>query len=324
VRLLLAQAWVQSLSGQQAEAAAGIARAERLVGAHTGPLPDGFSSAGASLAALQGVFQWGDVRAAQDHAQRALELEGPGSPWHPVACMGLALTPFYRGELTAADAWFTEAIALAPAHGHWAVAASSLGCRSLIAGHEGRIEAQARLAEDAIALAREHGLEDNVAAPSLALGVFLAARGRPAEALPVLEHAIAVARFQGQPLLLMRALRCLAETLAVLGERDRAVAASTEARSILAACVDPAALHDTTALADRPARERGTFVDGPLTHRELTVLTLLAGDLSEAEIGRKLFVSHSTVHSHVKSIYRKLAVSTRAEALGSARAAGFV
>ena len=54
------------------------------------------------------------------------------------------------------------------------------------------------------------------------------------------------------------------------------------------------------------------------------VLTPLAGDLSEAEIGRKLFVSHSTVHSHVKSIYRKLAVSTRAEALGSARAAGFV
>ena len=59
VRLLLAQAWVQSLSGQQVEAAGSIARAERLVGAHTGPLPDGFSSAQASLATLKGVFAWG-------------------------------------------------------------------------------------------------------------------------------------------------------------------------------------------------------------------------------------------------------------------------
>ena len=38
VSVLLAQAWVQSLSGQQAEAADSIARAERLVGAHTGRL----------------------------------------------------------------------------------------------------------------------------------------------------------------------------------------------------------------------------------------------------------------------------------------------
>ena len=138
----------------------------------------------------------------------------------------------------------------------------------------------------------------------------------------LLEHSIAVARFQAQPLLLIRALRHLAETLAVLRERDRSAAASAEARSILAACVDPTILHDTTALADRPARERGTFVNGPLTQRELTVLTLLAGDLSEAEIGRKLFVSHGTVHSHVKSIYRKLAVCSRAEAIE--RAAGFM
>ena len=324
VRLLLAQAWEQSLSGQQAEAAASIAGAERLVGDHTGPLPDGFSSAEASLATLQGVFPWGNVRAAQDHAQRALELEGPGSPWRAAACMGLALAPFYRGELAAADAWFSEAVALAPARGHWMIASSALGCRSLIAGHEGRIEAQAQLAQGSIALAREHGLEDIAAAPTLALGVSLAARGRLAEALPVLEHAIAIARFQAQPLLLIRALRYLAETLAVLRECDRSGAASAEARSVLAACVDPAILHDTTALADRPARERGTFVNGQLTQRELTVLTLLAGDLSEAEIGRKLFVSHSTVHSHVKSIYRKLGVCSRAEAAEAARAAGFM
>jgi hypothetical protein len=48
------------------------------------------------------------------------------------------------------------------------------------------------------------------------------------------------------------------------------------------------------------------------------------GDLSEADIARKLFVSHSTVHSHVKSIYLKLGATSRAEAVDTARAAGFL
>ena len=82
-------------------------------------------------------------------------------------------------------------------------------------------------------------------------------------------------------------------------------------------------LHDTTTLTEPPTRQRGTSGNGPLTHRELTILTLLASALSEADIGRNLFVSHSTVHSHVKSIYRKLGVCSRAAALKTAHAAGF-
>jgi LuxR family transcriptional regulator, maltose regulon positive regulatory protein len=54
------------------------------------------------------------------------------------------------------------------------------------------------------------------------------------------------------------------------------------------------------------------------------VLKLLASDLSERDIGRELFVSHSTVHSHAKSIYRKLGVSSRAGALGRARDLGLI
>ncbi len=45
------------------------------------------------------------------------------------------------------------------------------------------------------------------------------------------------------------------------------------------------------------------------------MLRLLTGELSERSIGRELYVSHNTVHSHVRSIYRKLGVSSRAEAL---------
>ena len=49
------------------------------------------------------------------------------------------------------------------------------------------------------------------------------------------------------------------------------------------------------------------------------MLRLLSGGLSEREIGGELFLSFNTVHSHVKSVYRKLGVSSRAEAVARAR-----
>ncbi|WP_371822338.1 response regulator transcription factor [Conexibacter sp. SYSU D00693] len=61
-----------------------------------------------------------------------------------------------------------------------------------------------------------------------------------------------------------------------------------------------------------------------VTARELAVLRLLSGDLSEREIGRELFVSFNTVHSHVKSLYRKLDASSRAEAVARARERGLL
>ena len=48
---------------------------------------------------------------------------------------------------------------------------------------------------------------------------------------------------------------------------------------------------------------------------------LLASDLTLREIGRELFLSRNTVRTHVHSIYRKLGVTSRAEAVAAARAA---
>jgi len=56
-------------------------------------------------------------------------------------------------------------------------------------------------------------------------------------------------------------------------------------------------------------------VTEPLSERELTVLRYLASRLTSAEIARELFVSANTVRSHVKAIYRKLGVNSRAEAV---------
>jgi LuxR family maltose regulon positive regulatory protein len=58
----------------------------------------------------------------------------------------------------------------------------------------------------------------------------------------------------------------------------------------------------------------------PLSERELEVLALLAEGLSNREIGRRLFISLPTVKSHTSSIYGKLGVHDREQAVARARA----
>jgi LuxR family maltose regulon positive regulatory protein len=53
----------------------------------------------------------------------------------------------------------------------------------------------------------------------------------------------------------------------------------------------------------------------PLSERELEVLRLLATELSGPQIARELVVSLNTVRTHTKSIYAKLAVNSRREAI---------
>jgi len=52
-----------------------------------------------------------------------------------------------------------------------------------------------------------------------------------------------------------------------------------------------------------------------LTHRELTVLNYLDSDLTFEEIGEALFVSTNTIKAHTRSIYRKLGVTSRLQAV---------
>jgi len=56
-----------------------------------------------------------------------------------------------------------------------------------------------------------------------------------------------------------------------------------------------------------------------LTRREIRVLKLLAKDLKNREIATDMKIAVSTVRSHIKSINRKLAFATRAEAVELAR-----
>ena len=112
------------------------------------------------------------------------------------------------------------------------------------------------------------------------------------------------------------------------GDRTAARAFVGEARSTLLSCPDPgpgrvvaASGRRRSRLLGRPTRRR--HPRRPLveefSERELDVLRLLGSELSQREIGNALFISFNTVKSHSKSIYRKLGVGTRSDAVDRAR-----
>jgi LuxR family maltose regulon positive regulatory protein len=67
----------------------------------------------------------------------------------------------------------------------------------------------------------------------------------------------------------------------------------------------------------------GEMLESP-TEAELRVLRLLDSDLSTRQIGEQLYISASTVHSHKHSLYHKLQVHSRPEAVARAEALGLL
>ena len=185
---------------------------------------------------------------------------------------------------------------------------------SLIAGIRGDRSEQLRLAREAVEVTREAGLLDAAEDGEVhtAYGVALAVHDRHDEALPALEKGVFLRRLWAQKLDLVDGLIALATTVEQLGDRDRAAHLFAEADELVRSCRDPGVLPARLAAA---RRTRPT----ELSERELTVLRHLSGGLSEREIGRELYLSFNTVHTHVKSVYRKLGVSSRAEAVERAR-----
>jgi LuxR family maltose regulon positive regulatory protein len=56
----------------------------------------------------------------------------------------------------------------------------------------------------------------------------------------------------------------------------------------------------------------------------LSILRALQGTASQREIGEALFLSINTIKAYNKSLYRKLAVSSRQEAVATARGLGLI
>jgi LuxR family maltose regulon positive regulatory protein len=100
-----------------------------------------------------------------------------------------------------------------------------------------------------------------------------------------------------------------------------------EARGLLRRCADPGPLVATWLAEEQRAdaartRRQGQFE--PLTDRELTILRMLPCPATLRELAASLFVAPNTLKTHLRSIYRKLGVESREEAVISAREAGLI
>jgi LuxR family transcriptional regulator, maltose regulon positive regulatory protein len=153
--------------------------------------------------------------------------------------------------------------------------------------------------------------------------------GEPARAALVAaaEHAELVTR----PSTRCLAYVFLAEAHLAVGDRGAARTALHRAREIVAD--EPAtpfamrrlaeAESRTGRAATRSARRSGALVED-LTDRELSVLRALPGSASQREIGGSLYLSINTVKAYTKSLYRKLGVGSRQEAVAVARELGLI
>jgi predicted ATPase/DNA-binding CsgD family transcriptional regulator/DNA-binding XRE family transcriptional regulator len=137
--------------------------------------------------------------------------------------------------------------------------------------------------------------------------------------LPQLEQRLAALRARVEPEgwgAAYRAGRSLpAEAVAeLLGEVLEDVAQTLDQESLLQAGQEPEQRHQPSSLA----------VPSPLSAREQEVLRLVAEGLSSKAIGHQLFIAPSTVNYNLTSIFHKLGVNSRAQAVAIAAQRGLL
>jgi LuxR family maltose regulon positive regulatory protein len=160
---------------------------------------------------------------------------------------------------------------------------------------------------------------------AVALGSVLAAEGSLGEAEREFAHAERLFADEVATVDHAWALVLLAGVRARRGHIDAARSALESSRQVLAELADSGRLPSLIADVDRDLRlirdhaARGALVESP-SEAEIAVLRLLASELSAREIGARLFLSANTVRSHTRSIYRKLGVHSRADAVARADA----
>ena len=268
---------------------------------------------------------------AMTDASLAVAQEPPWSPWRDQALCLCAEAHLLTGDVDRAAALFAEASALAATNSNTDALVLSESELALLAMDRGRWAEAAEHLELALAAIDEHRMHDYATSVLAFAGAARLAvhRGDLKEADRQLTQA-------------MRARPSCTFVLPYLAVRVRlqlakvswAIGDQTTARHLLRE-IDDILLHRPAlgALVDEVSEFRriltssaqvGATGASPLTPAELRLLPYLQTHLTIREIAERLFVSRNTVNSEVSSIYRKLGVSSRNDAVQQATTIGLL
>jgi LuxR family maltose regulon positive regulatory protein len=321
--LTLVSAWLGLSFEEPAEMDRWLSVAETLD--FEGPLLDGTPSLEVGIASLRAVSGFHGVGTKMAAARRVLQLQrDPGSPWRQGACWALAFALYLSGRISAARASAQEAIP----GGRSVVLTTtirSLALLGLIEADAGRPAEARTITDRAIELVEEGELTESpvVGCVWTLAGRTRMAAGDLAGALAAHERAFALQRY---PIERFHALVELLPVRHASGDAAGVRELLAEADRLQALRLDfgelPAKFQATARRIQAPAPV--PTGSEQLSIRELDVLQLLSGPLSQPDIGRELYISRDTVKSHVKSIYRKLGVSSRRDAVDIGRGLGLI
>ncbi len=282
----------------------------------------------ASLARATAVD--GDVGAAALHARQALEISAKldDLEGEVPSLAALAYALYLAGAPDEAWAHASAAVVSpeAPDRPHGVLRA--LGLLALLAADAGRMgEAEAK-AREAVKFSRDRALSTaaSMHIAHLARARVLEAKGRLREAEAAADLGERLARMPDPSVAHAFASLVLAEVRTRRGRLASAADALADAAREIETFADPGRLRRELARIERlhrAAKKKSSTPSEPLSAAELAVLRLLTTDLSQRGIGRRLFLSVNTIKTHTRSIYRKLGVTTRAEAIARAAALGF-
>jgi LuxR family maltose regulon positive regulatory protein len=318
-------AQLEALLGDPAGAERWAAAAER--GRSSAP-SDG--TLDASMALLRTLLCRDGMAGMRTDAAAAFTGLAPDSPWRATALLMEGIGHLLDGQAELAEPILARVGGVAEQHGAMPAASAALGERAIIAMERRQWEEAGRLAERALAALEDGHLDGYVVAAFVhavaaraALGQGAAARAR--------EHLARAVRLR--PLLTSAMPHRAVQTLVELAQAYLALDDVAGARTALRQAdeilrrrpnlgVLPGQAADLRAALDRVGQ--GTPGASSLTGAELRLLPLLSTHLTLLEIGERLHLSRNTVKTQAVSIYRKLGVSSRSEAMQRVRELGLL
>jgi LuxR family maltose regulon positive regulatory protein len=294
-----------------------------------GPTPDPASIPWLCLLDLRSTTNMGLARPALEDAMTAYRGLPPGI-WHAASCLAYGVWSWTVGDGDAVEV-LTEGAEEARVFDAASIEAQCAALLGMIAHAEGDLAGAAVLAARARRITENHelGRTPGLLVVSALCALTAAATGDMDVARSESQLArTQLALFKGvSGWVNVQTRLMLAHTSLLLGDRIGAETLLRETRDNLAGQPDGvraiAQLDKLTELV-RHLRHHTAIGSSALTTAELRVLHYLPTNLSLAEIGNRLFVSRYTVKTHCESIYRKLNVNSRSDAVSAARDVGLL